>query len=209
MIARVLAASLFALTLAGQSAPPAGPEIGVTLPEGNLDYDGSYARQIFFAVLEGLYADGVQTEVVDQIVAIDEQTHWPAYFVYACPICVPAYNAFAVYQKRATFPFLKGEPNTFGPGLPDEMVKRLSAGDAIARKAAIQELVQGWIRRRMEALRLTEEEREEWTLEMAKRRKQGMAFLDQYLRQGVGGAWASGKASCPLCEAANGACARR
>ena len=209
MIHRALPlAVLLALFPASRDERAQEPDPSVNFQDGSRDYSGPYAQHIFFAVLEGLYADGVSTGVVEKIVALDEHTHWPANFVYACPVCTPAYDAFRVYRSRPKFYGRKGDCDTYGPGLPEDTIRRLTSEDVPVRQAAIQELVQGWIARRMEALRLSEKEREDWRAEMDKRRRQGMSLLELYRSEGLGGTYATMKA-CPLCEAASGACRAR
>lgn len=161
-----------------------------------------FTQEIFFAVLEGLYRDGVQNEVVDRIIAVDEKTGWPENFVYSCPICTPAFDAFRAYRQRPGFSGKKLPMDSFGPGLSEEMVERIGSWDIALRHAAIQELVGGWIRHRMDDLRLSEEERGGWQQEMEKRRKIGMGFLQDYREHGLGRTYAAMKA-CPFCDAAN------
>ena len=191
MIARAVIASVLALGLA--FAVPGGPRCRAK--------SVSYEQQIFFAVLEGLYADGVSNEVVDKIVAIDDQTKYPANFVWACPVCMPAYNAFRVYRGRPAFQEYKVHRDTFGPGLPPALVERLTAVDQMVSQKALEELISTWMDRRMESLRLNDDERQEWRTVMEELRKKGMGYLDGY-RNSLGGSYASMK-TCPICEGAN------
>jgi len=196
MLIRALAASFLALSLS--PAPPSVP---------GRDALDSHGQQIFFAVLQGLYRDGVPNDLVDRIIRIDEQTRYPANFVWACPVCMPAYEAFRLYRGRPAFND-KGQRDTFGPGLPKDQVEKLTAVDQAVSQLAIEELIQGWMDRRMDELRLTADERAEWRMEMEKRRKEGMTYLDMYKDQGLGGSYA-GMKTCPVCEGANGACKAR
>ena len=201
MFIRALAVSFLALSLSPvreHSQVPVG-----SVPQA---YDAA-GQQIFFAVLEGLYRDGVSDDLVDRIVAMDEQTNYPANFVWACPVCMPAYEAFTVYRGRSKF-HDKEHSDTFGPGLPKDQVERLTAVDLAVSQRALQDLVQGWMDRRMDELRLTADERAEWRAEMEKRRKQGMSYLERYQEAGLGGSYA-GMKTCPICEGANGACRAR
>ena len=160
-----------------------------------------YEQHIFFAVLEGLYADGVSNEVVDAIVAIDEETKYPANFVWSCPVCMPAYHAFRLYRLRPDFQE-KTARDTFGPGLPPATVARLTSDDLMIRQPALEKLIETWMNRRMESLRLTDAERQEWRLVMEEMRKKGMSFLQSYREEGRGGTYAKMK-TCPICEGAN------
>lgn len=195
MLRQAIVASILVLSPAPQTAPSAPPAGEIF---------GAHGQQIFFAVLEGLYRDGVSNEVVDKIIAIDDQTQYPANFVKACPACTPAYEAFCVYRGRPAF-HLKLAIDTFGPGLPPDQVERLTAVDLAVSQLALEQLIQGWMERRMSALRLTDDERAEWRMEMEERRKAGMEWLDRYQQMGLGGSYASMK-TCPSCEGANGAC---
>lgn len=166
-----------------------------------------YDREIFGAVLAGLYRDGVANEVVDAVTAIDSKQNWPAHFVYACPICMPAFDAFRAYRARPGFFGDKMGRDTFGPGLPAAATAALCGDDPQALQRALQAMVQRWLEARQHELRLSPAERAEWADEMERRRLKGAEFLTVYKQQGLGGNFAWMEA-CPLCEAANGACQR-
>jgi len=204
---RALTASLFALSL-GPANPPAAEPTPVPVHAGASSDDfGPYGEQIFFAVLQGLYRDGIPNDLVDRIIRIDEDTKYPANFVWACPVCMPAFEAFRLYRGRPKFQN-KEHTDTFGPGLPKDQVERITAVDQAVSQPAIEELIQGWMDRRMDELRLTAAERAEWQKEMEKRRKEGMTHLDRYKELSLGGSYA-GMKTCPICEGANGACKKR
>lgn len=214
MIARTLLIGLAALPafLIGLTpASPGGEACRAAAPavyETDEGGEGSARREIFFAVLEGLYTDGVDNETVDKVAAIDDITHYPANFVYACPICMPAFDAFRTYRARPEFYGLKGRSDTFGEGLSRDVKIKLASPDLHERQGAVRELIEGWIRRHMDRLRLTDEERARWTQLMAEMRKQGMFYLEQYRSSNLGGSYGQMK-ECPFCEAANGACRKR
>ncbi len=89
---------------------------------------GSSGQLVFFAVLEGLYEDGVSTDDVERILAIDPATKQPQYsehFVGACPLCLPAFDAFQLYRSRPMFYGRKEAIDKFGPGLDPILVKKL------------------------------------------------------------------------------------
>lgn len=172
-----------------------------TLPEET-------SRTLFFAVLEGLYEDGVDNYVVDAVTRVDLQNGYPELFVYACPICTPVYDAFLEYRNRVPFYARKVEADSFGEGLPQALRERLSAPDRDTRWKALNELVQGYIERRLDAMRLTEEERQSWSSQLADGRKQGMMMLQSY-QQDTQRMQYPGMKACALCDAANGACGRR
>lgn len=201
MIARALVASLLSLALVPQSGLPAKSQ-PPRAPAGVVPVRADpYEQHIFFAILEGLYQDGVSNDVVDKIIVIDDQTKYPANFVWACPVCMPAYNAFHLYRGRPSF-HEKMPRDTFGPGLAPALVERLTAVDLAVTQAALEELIEGWMNRRMDSLRLTDGERADWRMEMEKRRKEGMSYLEGYRKAGLGGSYAWMK-TCPMCEGAN------
>jgi hypothetical protein len=162
-------------------------------------------RLVFFAVLEGLYTDGVTNEDVDIILGVDAKTKRPNMeknFVYTCPLCHPAYDACVLYRGRQPFYGKKSGGDTFGAALPSAIAKKLSSSKDEERHQAIQGLIDTWVRRRLDDMRLTKDEREEWTQKIAEGRDKGMAALKAR-------AAADAKSSCPICEGAFGACKKQ
>ncbi|MFI5402595.1 MAG: hypothetical protein ACHQ1G_06625 [Planctomycetota bacterium] len=138
--------------------------------------DDSYHRTIFFAVLEGLYEDGVATEDVELILRRDPGTRSLENFVYACPICNPARDAFEVYRSRPMWRY-KLTYDTFGKGLDAETHAALWGGDRAARLTAIEGLVRKWVGRRLALMRLSDEERSAYEHAFESMRKEGMSQL--------------------------------
>jgi len=161
-------------------------------------------RTVFFAVLEGLYLDGASNEDVDRILAGGDT---PELFVYGCPICMPALDAFRVYRGRARLSTRK-DGDTFGPGLPEELRARL-AGEAFStRWEALRDLLRRYVARRLDTLRLTRAEREAYAAVLEEMRKKGMAVLQSY--EAAGRAGALGELDrCALCDGANAGCPER
>jgi hypothetical protein len=181
--------------------PALGPAGGARCQAEQRWQGETLSHEIFFAVLEGLYEDGVSSEAVDAITAKDPEHGYPANFVWACPVCMPAYEAMLTYRARPRFDFKKG-PQDFGPGLDEATMARLTTGEIAERQQAIMGLVERWLARRIEARRLTQVERDVWREEMAMRRKKGMSMLQSYQQQGMKGSYAKMKA-CPFCDGAN------
>jgi hypothetical protein len=157
---------------------------------------------VFFAVLEGLYRDGVPNEAVDSILLCDPESGRYLHFVDGCPLCTPALDALRTYRNRAPFYARKAFRDTFGPGLPPETLERLASEDIHVRLFAIEELVRSWVSRRLEGMRLTPEERGQWSTELALGRKRGMGMLSSSARL-------PGRElvnTCAFCDAATGAC---
>lgn len=170
--------------------------------------DDPVSRFLFFAVLEGLYEDGVSNEIVERVTELDARTGWPKHFIYACPICMPAFDAFRSYRSRTAFYGRKWACDTFGEGLDKELARRLLDRDDLVLGNALQERIERWTARRIELLRLTDVERDALSHELAERRKRGTEFLRSYQANGSAPQYA-GMKSCPLCEGASGACPLR
>ena len=161
---------------------------------------------IFFAVLEGLYLDGVDTATAKMLSATDAKTGAPLFFVYSCPICMPALDAVRLYAGRPEFYGSKAAKSTFGKGLSESVRAQLALDDPRVRIEAFQTLVLGWIDRYLHNMRLTAEESAEWASWIRGLREKGNARLASYLDQG--GAYAEvyrDWEKCPSCEGANGA----
>lgn len=195
-----LAASLLFVAPASSFAP-GGEACRQAALDQTVQQEGR--RELFFAVLEGLYADGVSNQAVDAVLAADPENGLPVNFVKGCPICMPAYDAFRAYRARPASSF-KSE---LGDGLAADVEAQLLAGTADERFAASGKLVQGWIARRFDARRLTPEERAAWARVMKGWREKGMAALENLRGIERPGVFATRKA-CTMCDAANAACGR-
>jgi hypothetical protein len=185
-----------ALKLTGAGTTPAGSN-PVYWPESRT------SQLIFFAVLEGLYRDGVHNDEVDLIIPPGKDGRGKFdldNFVYACPLCHPAFEAFSQYRRRELFYGLKAQLDTFGPGLDEAVRTQLRSPDAEKRRQAIQGLINRWVARRLEMMRLTDAERADITREMEQGRKQGMNGLKP-ATQG-----AQSRTNCPICDGSFGAC---
>ena len=238
----LLAAAALAVLLAARSAPPpavAGRVAPVAvLDPGDQWHTSPWGQLVFFAVLEGLYADGVQQQVVRAVLsgppddpsagggATDAATDlatlppdewWRRHlettlFVPACPLCTPALVAFETYAARGPLHAkgiqADGRPlDTFGPGLSDALVARLTDPRRAVRLAALQELVTTWIERRLDFGRATTAERDELRRWMEDGRKAGMNQLGA-LRQALDPAAAASWPRCATCDASVEACSR-
>src|SRR5438552_2910299 len=102
------------------------------------------SRMVFFAVLEGLYNDGVSNEAVDIITRMDLNTNRPEHFIQHCPICHPVFDAFSTYRVRAKFYLAKNNADTFGQGLDASIMKKIQSGNQADRLQAIKGLVDKW-----------------------------------------------------------------
>ncbi len=157
----------------------------------------AYGAEIFFAVLEGLYADGVPDEVVDAFL-LKNDAGGRALFVPGCPICLPTLNALLHYRARPDLEGYKVVTDTFGKGLGAELTAAATSADLDLRFQTLNHLVGTWMERRKTSLRLTPGEDRAWREAMELGRKQGMGGLGA---QSVGGKDFSQK-SCAACDAA-------
>ena len=175
-----------------------------TTPSSRGDWPHSRASQIvFFGVLEGLYRDGVSNADVDLI--IPPGNYGPRFdlehFVYACPLCHPAFEAFRLYRQRQAIYGLKAPVDTFGPGLEKSTSERLHSSNPNLRRQAIEGLINRWVGQRLEMMRLTPSERAAITSEMEQGRKQGMGGLKTASQQA-----SQTRTNCPICDGSFGAC---
>lgn len=161
---------------------------------------------VFFAVLEGLYRDGVSNDDVDLIIppGKDGKPMFDTeHFVYACPLCEPAFEAFRLYRQRDNFFGFKARINTLGPGLDETVRTQLRSKDANEQRKAIQGLINRWVSQRLDMMRLTDAEREAITREIEQGRKQGMDMLQNSQRAVPAGL---SRTNCPICDGSFGAC---
>lgn len=184
--------SLLPLARLAAGGGPACEQARAARPEVQFD------QEIFFAVLEGLYRDGVTSEVVEAVIARDPESGYPQSFVQGCPICMPALDAFQLYLARPPFASRKLEADTFGPGLAQADNALLASADLKVRRAALQAHVERWMQAHMQRLRLDEREREHWNLTLAYLAKQGMSTLSQFKQSGL--AIYADFETCPLCQ---------
>ncbi len=173
--------------LADTSPMSAPPPAGVSSHEDPTFDEGS--RFIFFAVLEGLYEDGVSNADVDQIL-LRKPGQGYFHFIYACPVCTATIWALEAYRKRPdSFYSLKtGHSGTFGPGLTGPLHAQLYDADPHVRLAAINSLMQRWMSRRMELLRLTAAEKASLLKKLEAMRQRGMNVLADFRHDDHGGA---------------------
>jgi len=140
-------------------------------------------RMVFFAVLEGLYEDGVPGDVVDSIVPRKVgkgKNRMKTSFVFACPLCHPVYEAFRAYQQRPGFN-ANPNKNTFGKGLDAKTAELLKSPNPSKRLKALAPLVQKWTKQRLAMMRLSEAETVQWNQKLAAHVQTGKGFLVAYL----------------------------
>ncbi len=198
MLRIALALSLALLPFGAARTIDGGP-LCARPPAAGAIYD-RYHQGIFFAVVEGLYRDGVSSEVARAITAVDPESQQLLSFVQGCPICMPALDGFLLYLDRPAFRGKKVHADTFGEGLPAEQVALLTGTDMRARRTALRELVERWVDQYLDRMRLDPVERGEWNLALAGRAEKGMAILAGLQKTGLG--LYGDFDECPLCAGA-------
>ncbi len=140
-------------------------------------------RLVFFAVLEGLYEDGVDEAVVNNIVPPDKtgKEKMRRSFVLDCPLCQPAFEAFCVYQGRPKFSD-GSKASAFGKGLPAEVRKCLLAESTSARLITLRKPIKEWVERRLRSMKLDEKQREKWWKDIAARVGEGTTTLRTHIK---------------------------
>jgi hypothetical protein len=195
-------------TAADPSPPersPAPATARTKIPDWKTD---PVCRMVFYAVLEGLYEDGVPDEVVDSIVPRQPKEGTNALktsFVIECPLCHPVYEAFALYQKRPAFND-DAKRNTFGKGIDEALVKDLKSETPRVRLTALRVLVQRWVERRLTMMNLTDEQKKDWQKRIQERGQQGLGFLTTWIGTDPNYKGWSGYWGCAACGGSEAAC---
>ena len=188
-------------------ADRAEPLVG---PNPPADFYSEAHRLVFFAVLEGCYADGLTGEDLDRILPKDSGGRSDAYanFVISCPICAPALDAFQLYAVRQPSALQESKAtryDTFGTGL-DASVKAELAKPGQARRDAIQGLIQKWVDSRIVSMRLTEAETKTIREALRKMRERGEKALKNF-QEGRNGDLLKERykdwKACPICSGAS------
>jgi len=85
----------------------------------------------------------------------------------------------------------------FGPGLDRAVTVRLQSHDPEVRRKGIEELINHWVKQRLDLMRLSEAERQAITRELEQGRKEGMNALKSATQT---------RKNCPICDGSFGAC---
>ena len=160
---------------------------------------------VFFAVLEGLYRDGIQNEIVDAIIGekiLKKDDKVKTHFVFRCKLCHATYEAFRTYRNRPAFMQTKGV-STFGKGTDLAQLKKLRSNDARTRIYAMGAMVRPWIMHRIKETRKTPEEKTAMKEQFMKYAQEGSDLLRTHkkAKDGFYLDW-SFYGSCQACEAA-------
>jgi hypothetical protein len=113
------------------------------------------------AVAEGLKEDGADRAFVKDCIADKREL-----FVLKCPICEPVRNGFVEHANAK-------EPVT-GKGIPKDIVDDLKNPVRLAQLKAIERLVDRYVSRHYERLKMSADDRQKMQAEMDVRKKEGM-----------------------------------
>jgi hypothetical protein len=133
---------------------------GVPPPSPTADwYKDADCRLVFFGTLEGLYEDGISNDVVDLIIGKESKVSNKVKhdFIFRCKLCHAVYEAFVLYRQRQVFN--GSDVDTFKKGAVEpRIVQALKSDNARTRVYAMGELVQPWIKSKLLALKITDQE---------------------------------------------------
>lgn len=187
--------------------------------EESLDWvENPGSQTIFFAVLEGLYTDGLSNAQVDRIIPPGKEIS--EHFVQNCPLCMPVIEALRLYRARPAFEFQKPKRliqnesrqlaavywDHFRQDREDDapLDPKLSSEDRNERIAVIQALVQKWVGRKLDTMRLNAEEEAVWANRFERLREAGIGYLEKY--QNAKMADYANRKICPACDGSVAAC---
>ncbi|HYE19935.1 MAG TPA: hypothetical protein VEA69_15910 [Tepidisphaeraceae bacterium] len=164
-MAAVAGLALVGLGWAGEKsvAPPAAaavalPAVSVEPPSAKWRTDPA-CQLVFFAVLEGLYTDGVPDEAVNLIVPPDAGGDGVKHsFVFRCPLCHAAYEAFVLYQNRTAFNGSGEKRSTMGGAFDPKVLEGLKSKEVRTRVYTMGAMIRPWIERRMRMTQMGEAE---------------------------------------------------
>ena len=146
-------------------------------------HEDTVCRQVFFAVLEGLYTDGVSNEVVNALIPPAAAGENPVKhsFVLQCPLCHSVYEALRVYQARPSFH--DQTQNTFGSRMSKDIPADLASPHTPTRLKALAPVIERWVSQHLARQRLTPEEHAQFMAEFRKRAAQGKQCLQEHMKQ--------------------------
>lgn len=138
-------------------------------------------RMVFFTVLEGLYRDGVPSEVVDLVIGRVERNSVEKRFVFRCKLCHASYEAFALYQRRPEFSGTNGLNTIGAKPIAEDVMKSLreDAGDREFGQA-FSTIIQPWIKQKLLSMDLSDREMIGKIEKFAKLAQEGNALITGY-----------------------------
>jgi hypothetical protein len=162
-------------------------------------------QMVFFAVLEGLFTDGVPDEAVDLIVppkakGDDGVKHT---FVFRCPLCHAAYEAFVQYQHRTGFHGSNEAKSTLGATFDPKITEGLKSKEVRTRVYAMGAMIRPWIERRMTMMNMGAKEQSALLAKLLEHAGRGQELFNTYraVPKSVYQEWMF-YGGCQACEAA-------
>ena len=116
------------------------------------------------AVVEGLKEDGADRVFVKECITDRREL-----FVMKCPICEPVRQGFAEYAKAVP---------TAGKGIPKDIVDDLKNPARQTQLKALERLVDRYVSRHYDRLKMSAEDRQKMQAEMEARKKDGMKMKE-------------------------------
>jgi hypothetical protein len=129
--------------------------------------DEDRSRFLLMAVLEGLWSDGPDPELLKPLVNQPRD-----HFVPKCPICTPVGHAVRMYVENPDVPVYGARGNAF----PKELAAGLKSADRAARIRALEAMVARYVDRRF--ARMSPGERAEMKKYLDVGRQDGMALME-------------------------------
>jgi hypothetical protein len=144
--------------------------------------DEDRSRFLLMAVLEGLWADGPDPELLKPL--LDRPRD---HFVPKCPICTPVAHAVRMYVESSDVPVYGARGNAFPRGL----AVGLESAERSGRIRALEALVARYVDRRFAQMSPAERSEMKRTLDVGK--QDGMALMEPEFGR-----------ACPSCSGATG-----
>jgi hypothetical protein len=144
--------------------------------------DEDRSRFLFFAVLEGLWTDGPDPELLRPLVNQPRD-----HFVPKCPICTPVAHAVRMYVENSDVPVYGARGN----GFPGDLADGLRSAERSVRLRALEGMVARYVDRRL--ARMSPAERTEMRKYLDVGKQDGMALMEPEFGR-----------ACPSCSGATG-----
>ncbi len=143
-----------------------------SVPEKPRTFDsGTFLRD---AVVQGLKEDGADRNFVQESLTGQDL------FVLKCPVCEPVRKGFIEYG------YAKSAQNPpIGPGIPKDVVDELKKPDRLARLKAVERLVDRYVSRHYDRLKMTGEERRKMRAVLEDGKKEGMGLKEMGPNKGL------------------------
>lgn len=181
--------------------------------EADLDWkEDEVCRLVFFAVLKGLYEDGVADDIVDNVIGPKSdledagltRKRMRISFVMDCPLCQPTFEAWLTYQNRPKFSD-GSNASTFGKGLDADLRSQLMSKESQTRLQGLKVPVQRWILAGLKSRNMSNAQFEAWSKKTSQRFTQGKNKLIGLMQNDEHYAGWSPYWGCAACNAARDA----